>query len=338
MLPKPDPIPLDVAHAFAACVNARLMGCERSSEIGVLLSGGLDSTLIAYLASMTKTKTPPLRFFTFYHSESSPDLKWARVIAAALNVPLVEYHIRPTLGDLMETVKGISSFDTTTVRASTMQQLAFKRMRQEYPHLKVVLCGEGADELLGGYQYFKRAPSTADAAEECDRLLDEIHLFDGLRVDRTAGMYGFEVRLPFLDSAFVETVKRVPHAERFDLDSLTTKAWFRSKIASGLPRIPEAVLEVVLGRAKDAMSDAVGTSWRDDAMRLCSSSHLRKGAVAFADGPSPATDEERFYINVFKEAYPLVKHSPIPHYWQPRWIDGAARGDPSATTWACYNV
>ena len=339
VLPKPDPIPLDVAHAFASVVGARLLGCEQSSEVAVLLSGGLDSTAVAYLASMAQLPNKPkLRFFTFFHNTESPDLKWARVVASTLKVPLVEYHIKPTLEDVKETVRVVSSFDTTTVRASTMQLLAFKRMRRDFPSIKVVLCGEGADELLGGYQYFKCAPNERAAEAECDYLLENIHLYDGLRVDRTAARFGFEVRLPFLDARFIETVKKISIEERFDLDSSTTKSWFRAKLAMGLPRIPEAVLEVILGRAKDAMSDAVGASWREEVGRLAASNVLSSHTVQLEGGPTPRTAEERFYAACFVEAYPLVKKSPIPDYWKPRWINQEDEADPSATTWPCYSV
>lgn len=339
-LPSAAPLQLNIPQAFAVAVGHRLTNCEHTSEIGILLSGGLDSTAIAYVAAKSHLEgQPPLRAFTFFHDENSPDLQNARSVAAALNIPLVELLVRPTLDDVQRCIAAIGSYDTTTVRAATMQFVAFTQIRERYPAIKVVLSGEGADELLGGYDYFKAAPSAADAAEECDRLLQDVHRYDGLRVDRTAASHGIEVRLPFLDAHFISTVQAAGGPEvRFPVDAqrIISKSWFRSHIALGFSGIPEAVAEVIVGRAKAAMSDAVGASWVDTVKVLTA---RRVGETTpppqpYKDGPTPQTPEEQFYLRCFRTAYPLVQCSPIKYYWMPKWQPTAT--DPSATTWECF--
>ena len=336
-MPRAPKLHLDVAHAFACAVGARMTNCEHTSEIGVLLSGGLDSTAVAYIMSISQLKgRPPIRAFTFYHDSKSQDLKCARKVAAAIDIPLEEIHVQPTLEDVRRCIRVIGSYDTTTVRASTMQMLAFQQIRERFPAIKVVLCGEGADELLGGYQYFLATPSPAEAEAESIRLMSEIHRYDGLRVDRTAAAYGFEVRLPFLDAQFVETVRAAaPATERF-AKSMLTKSWFRSKLAMGLCNIPEPVLEVIIGRSKAALSDAVGGTWIDTLkIMIARRTGSSETPPPYSDGPTPVTAEEQFYLRCFRDAFPLVQRSPIKHYWMPKWQPGAT--DPSATTWACYS-
>lgn len=325
----PSPNILRSGLAFQCAVGSRLLGCPNSADgAAILLSGGLDSTAVAYAASLVKF-APVLHAVTFYYDDQSPDLVAARAVAKELNMPLTEIKVQPTLDDACRAAQTLSTYDITTVRAGTLQLAALKELRRLKPNLKVLLAGEGADEALGGYQYFKHAPSADEAADECQRLLAQIHKFDGLRVDRAAGQFGFEVRLPFLDSAFVGQIQSVSPAVRFPpaVNGLT-KAWFREELMSALPQMGPAVKAVVSGRHKDALSDACGYSWVDY-LAEASSAHMPATPSPPIGWPVPLTPEAAQYYAAYVDYFGVDSPPPIPHYWMPRWCDAA---DPSART------
>jgi len=186
-------------ETFEDAVDLRLSTTER--EIGFLLSGGLDSSLIASIATrkLGKIKTFSIGL------EGSPDLEAARIVSKYLNTDHTEVTFTPEEGVavLTSVIKSLESYDTTTVRASTPMWLLCKYIK-ENTNCRYIFSGEGSDELLGGYLYFHNAPSVDEFACENMRRLRLIHQFDGLRADRCAGAHGLDLIVPFLDKHFID--------------------------------------------------------------------------------------------------------------------------------------
>lgn len=302
------------------------------NQVAILLSGGLDSSCVAFVAArLARERNVPVVAYTFYYNDRSPDLHYARELARELSVRHVAIHVRPTRADVVEAIHATATYCTTTVRASTLQLCGFRDIRRQMtdPSHVVFLTGEGADEALGGYQYFERAPSSAEASAECRRLLDHIHESDGLRVDRTAGAYGFEVRVPFLAPRFVDAVQCVPADTSLPQDATMTKSWFRQQFADFYGADVGPVMRRILWRPKNALSDAVGLNWVTDLQAFIEhdlpDSEYRRLSGLYYPGLTP-TKEAVYYRRHFATLYP--NHHCLDEIWMPRWHPGVT--DPSA--------
>ena len=310
-----DPAPL-VRAALEEAVLKRVMTSER--PVAALLSGGLDSSLVCAIAQrvLTNFGRPPLQTFSI-GMEGSTDLEYARKVAK--HIRSVHTEISVTADQMFsvipQVIHGIESYDITTVRASVGNWLCGQYIRENTP-CKVVLNGDGSDEVWGSYKYFRRAPSDDQFDLECGRLLDEIHLYDVLRSDRSISCHGLEPRTPFLDKAFVAVALSVPTDKRRNDKQLLREAF----VGDWLP-------DEVLWREKEAFSDGVSSvekSWFQEIKD-------RVKDVRCCDAiPNPPTAEARWYRSVFNEHFPNIG-DPWP-YWMPRW--SPETNDPSARTLA----
>ena len=288
-------------HCLRSCViqavRKRLLS-ER--PIGALLSGGVDSSLIAAIVAR---EIYPRKLQTFSIGfEGSPDLKHGRTVADKIGSDHHEIVMTPDdfRNAVPQVVKDIESYDITTVRASVGNWLVGKYIK-EHTDCKVIFNGDGSDEIGGGYKYMRAAPSGEAFDLETERLLSEIHMFDVLRSDRCMAAHGLEARTPFLDKQVVAIWKSAPVEFRRPSKSRIEKNLLRDAFVydNYLPAN-------VLWRKKEAFSDGVSSS----------------DSKPWYARP----DEGRYYRQLFSEHY-LPWASVIPHMWMPRWVNAT---DPSA--------
>lgn len=276
---------------------------------GVLISGGLDSSLIAAIASKYSRKRiesddteeawwPRLHSFSIGLAES-PDLRYARKVAQHLDTVHHEiiYTIQEGLDALRDVIYHIETYDVTSIRASTPMYLMARKIRST--GIKMVLSGEGADEVFGGYLYFHLAPSAAEFHEETVRKLHKLSKYDCLRANKSMAAWGIEARVPFLDKEFLE------YAMSFDpTDKMCTgrieKYALRKAFEGYLP-------EEILWRQKEQFSDGVGYSWIDSlkkyAEQKVTDQMLEKSPERFPIN-SPTTKEGYLYREIFEEVFP----------------------------------
>lgn len=329
-----------VYESLCAAVRKRMM-TER--PVAALLSGGVDSSLIASLVSreLRAAGAPPLKTFSIGF-EGSEDLRHARMVADWIGSDHTEVVMTPDefFAAIPEVVLLIQSYDVTTVRASVGNYLVSRAVK-EMCDAKVVFNGDGSDEVFGSYLYFYKAPSDSDFEDEVTRLLRDIHGFDVLRSDRSISANGLEPRTPFLDKAFVEVARALP--TRFRRPGATNpetggepicEKWILRKAFEGSGLLPNAVL----WRRKEAFSDGVSgkvKSWYEEIQERVAElvpSDWREKAAVMTHLP-PHTAEAYYYRTLFEEAVgreESVLKTATPYYWMPRWIEGAT--DPSART------
>jgi asparagine synthase (glutamine-hydrolysing) len=313
--------PSPIKQVFEESVKIRIQNTDRN--VAFLLSGGLDSSLVAAIGKKylcTKIKT-----FSIGTSVDSPDLKAARVMAEFLDSDHTEILFDPIkdgLPVIEQVIYSLESYDTTTVRASVPMWLLAKHISENTDY-KVILSGEGSDELFGGYLYFHYAPSVNDFSKECSRRLRLIHQFDGLRADRCMAAHGLELRVPFLDKKFVELGMTIDQSLKVP-GSKMEKWVLREAFEGVLPK-------EILWRQKNGMSDAVGYNWVDTIKQYCdwmvSDSDFHKIKENARGHNVPMTKEEAFYREKFWDFFKKSNDHLISEIWRPRWTDTT---DPSA--------
>jgi len=297
-------------------VHDRIDNTDR--EIGFLLSGGLDSSLIASIAAK---KLGKIRTFSI-GLEGSPDLEAARTMAKYLDTDHTEVKFTPEEGiaHINDVIHSLESYDTTTVRASTPMWLLCKYIKQNTP-CRYIFSGEGSDEILGGYLYFRNAPNVDEFACENMRRLRLIHQFDGLRADRCAGAHGLDMIVPFLDKNFIDFCMIINQNEKMDG---MEKRILREAFEGYLPH-------EILWRQKDGMSDAVGTNWVDEVKRYAEKdiddTVFRETKLKSRGHNTPLTKEEVLYRNIFWKMYGKENDHLISEIWRPKWTTVT---DPSA--------
>ncbi|SFW17797.1 asparagine synthase B [Luteibacter sp. UNCMF366Tsu5.1] len=334
--------PAALRAAFEAAVHRQMM---TDVPYGVLLSGGLDSSLVAAVAAGFARRRieeddrgeawwPRLHSFAI-GLEGSPDLAAAEVAAEALGT--VHHGFRYTfeegLDALPEVIRHIETYDVTTIRASTPMFLLARRIKAM--GVKMVLSGEGSDEVFGGYLYFHKAPSARAFHEETVRKLDALHYYDCLRANKSMSAWGVEARVPFLDTEFLQT------AMAFDAEA---KMVARKGIEKGILReaFEGALPPSILWRQKEQFSDGVGYGWIDGLKAHAEAMVTdREFAAAAARFPfnTPATKEAYFYRSLFETHFPgeacaatvpggksIACSSPAALAWDPSF---AAAADPS---------
>jgi asparagine synthase (glutamine-hydrolysing) len=306
----------DLKETFIQCVHERLATTER--DIGFLLSGGLDSSLIASIAAR---KLGKINTFSI-GLKGSPDLEAARRVAKYLNSNHTEvtFTTEEGISHVNDVIYSLESYDTTTVRASTPMWLLCKYIK-EHTNCRYIFSGEGSDEILGGYLYFHNAPSTDEFALENMRRLRLIHQFDGLRADRCAGAHGLDLIVPFLDKKFIDVcMKMNQRKKRGGME----KRVLREAFEGYLP-------DEILWRQKDGMSDAVGTSWVDGikmyAEMTVSDSEFMEIRNKSMYHNTPLTKEEALYRKIFWTYYGTDHDHLISEIWRPKWTSIT---DPSA--------
>lgn len=279
--------------------------------VGFFLSGGLDSSIIAAIgANLSKE---PIRTFSIgFEGCDSPDLIAARKVAKHIGSrhTEVKFTLEEGINALNDVIYHLETYDTTTIRASVPMYLLSKYIAEK-TNIRVILSGEGSDELFGGYLYFHSAPDVDSFTKETNRLLRDVYLFDVLRADRCTSAHGLELRVPFFDPDFIEYVMDgfASHM-KMPSDEFMEKEILRSAFSSYLP-------EEIIRRQKNGMSDAVGYNWVDGIKEYAKS----KGFYFLSKNP-----EEAMYKDIFKKhGYP---ESLVLYKWMPKWTPGAT--DPSA--------
>ncbi|HEY4291940.1 asparagine synthase B [Luteibacter sp.] len=334
--------PAALRAAFEAAVHRQMM---TDVPYGVLLSGGLDSSLVAAVAAGFARRRieaddgaeawwPRLHSFAI-GLERSPDLRAAEIAAAALGTVHhgFLYTLEEGLDALPEVIRHVETYDVTTIRASTPMFLLARRIKAM--GVKMVLSGEGSDEVFGGYLYFHKAPSARAFHEETVRKLDALHYYDCLRANKSMSAWGVEARVPFLDLDFLDT------AMGFDAEA---KMVARKGIEKGILREAfEGMLPAeILWRQKEQFSDGVGYGWidglKEHAGKQVSDREFAAAAARFPRN-TPATKEAYFYRALFEKHFPgdacaatvpggksIACSSPAALAWDPAF---AAAADPS---------
>lgn len=349
-----NPDPTDVYRMCRTLLTKSVVDrLHADREIGCLLSGGLDSSLIAAIASQElKKQGRVLRTFSI-GMEGSPDVKYAKIVASHIGSTHTNFDVPENewVDAIREVIRISETFDKTTVRATVGQYLISKKI-SETTNIKVLLIGDGSDEATGGYLYFHKAPNPMALHFETQRLLHWIHYYDVLRADRGVASNGIEARVPFLSHEWinfyfqVDPIMRIPKAHTLSTgQSNVYEKYLLRKSFDGTGLLPECVL----WRKKEAFSDGVSSesrSWyqivQDKANQEISDSQFDSLIKMYEDYKNlteeeiviPDTKEALYYHLIFDEFYPSQYHT-IPYYWMPKWIDGAT--DPSARTLSIYN-
>jgi asparagine synthase (glutamine-hydrolysing) len=321
-------------------VEKRVVGTTER-PIACLLSGGLDSSLIAALVNKYYKGSTPLETYSI-GMEGSEDLRFAEIVAKHINskhtsIVLTENDF---FNAIPEVIAAIESYDTTTVRASVGNYLIGKYIKA-HSNAKVIFNGDGSDELTGGYLYFQETPDDMEFDKECKRLLKNIHAFDVLRSDKSISSHGLEPRTPFLDRSWVDYYLDIPSSLRNHVHNKDAK-----EIEKYILRLTFSIYEPdllplqVLWRKKEAFSDGVSglhKSWyeiiRDKLENYCDWGSDEKDDVKkYHNHNVPKTNEQRYYRNIYDRLYPNTFHT-IPYFWMPRYIDAT---DASARTLKIY--
>ncbi|QBY05829.1 asparagine synthase B [Thalassotalea sp. HSM 43] len=279
---------------------------------GVLLSGGLDSSLISAITQkfaarrveendLSEAWWPKLHSFAC-GLEGSPDLVAAQKVADAIGTihHSVTFTVQDGLDAIKEVIYHLETYDVTTVRASTPMYLMARKIKAM--GIKMVLSGEGADEIFGGYLYFHKAPNAKEFHEELVRKLDKLHMFDCLRANKAMSAWGIEARVPFLDKNFLDTAMRIDPEDKMCKNGRIEKHVLRSAFEGYLP-------EEILWRQKEQFSDGVGYNWIDSLKELVeqevSDQQLANAAFKFPHN-TPESKEAYFYRRIFEEHFPLA--------------------------------
>ena len=299
--------PAAVREALEAAVQRQLM---TDVPYGVLLSGGLDSSIIAatakrYADRRVEADGEARAWWPTLHSfaiglEGSPDLAAAAEVAAHIGTEHHAFHftVQEGIDALPDVIRHLETFDVTTVRAATPMYLMARRIKAM--GVKMVLSGEGADEIFGGYLYFHKAPDARAFHEETVRKLDRLHLFDCLRANKAMAAWGVEARVPFLDQRFLDVAMSVDPEAKRPVPGRMEKHLLREAFADALP-------PSVAWRQKEQFSDGVGYGWIDGlrayAEREVSDAQLARAATRFPIC-TPDTKEGYLYRTLFDAHFP----------------------------------
>ena len=313
----------EIHDALEASVKRQLMS---DVPYGVLLSGGLDSSVISAIAEKysttrvenggeTKAYWPRLHSFAV-GLKGAPDLAKARLVAEHIGTVHheINYTIQEGLDAIRDVIYFIETYDVTTVRASTPMYLLARVIRSM--GIKMVLSGEGADEVFGGYLYFHKAPDAKAFHEETVRKLGKLYMYDCLRANKSLAAWGIEGRVPFLDKEFLDVAMGMNPVLKMCPGKTIEKKVVREAFADLLP-------EEVVWRQKEQFSDGVGYSWIDTLKQITASAvsdeQMAHAAERFPINP-PQNKEEYYYRSIFAEHFPS---------------DSAARSVPSVPSVAC---
>ncbi len=321
---KNNPASVSAIHdALEAAVKRQLMS---DVPYGVLLSGGLDSSVISaiakkFAARRIETDGKKDAWWPQLHSfavglKGAPDLIKAREVADYIGTVHheINYTIQEGLDAVRDVIYFIETYDVTTVRASTPMYLLARVIKSM--GIKMVLSGEGADEVFGGYLYFHKAPNAKAFHEETVRKLSKLYLYDCLRANKSLSAWGVEGRVPFLDKEFLDVAMRTNPEAKMCPGKTIEKKIVREAFADMLP-------ESVAWRQKEQFSDGVGYSWIDTLKEITSKAvtdeQMAHAAERFPIN-TPMNKEEYYYRSIFEEYFPS---------------ESAARSVPSVPSVAC---
>ena len=321
---KDNPASVQALHdALEAAVRRQLMS---DVPYGVLLSGGLDSSITSaiakkYAAKRVETGGKADAWWPQLHSfavglKGAPDLAAAKKVADYIGTVHheINYTIEEGLDAIRDVIYYIETYDVTTVRASTPMYLLARVIKSM--GIKMVLSGEGADEVFGGYLYFHKAPDARAFHEETVRKLGKLYMYDCLRANKSLAAWGVEGRVPFLDKEFLDTAMRLNPEAKMCPGKTIEKRILREAFADMLP-------QEIAWRQKEQFSDGVGYSWIDTLKRITSEAvsdeEIANAAKRFPINP-PQNKEEYYYRSIFEEHFPS---------------ESAARSVPSVPSVAC---
>ena len=296
-----------IHDSLSAAVKRQLMS---DVPYGVLLSGGLDSSITSALAKKFASKRvesndeqdawyPQLHSFSV-GLKDAPDLKAAKIVAD--HIGTIHHEINFTIQEGIDAIRDViyhlETYDITTIRASTPMYLMARAIKSL--GIKMVLSGEGADELFGGYLYFHKAPNAKEFHEETVRKLDKLHQYDCLRANKSLAAWGIEGRVPFLDKEFIDVAMNINPEDKMIKNGRIEKWVLREAFKDYLP-------ESVLWRQKEQFSDGVGYSWIDSLKELVSkevSDNDLKNASNVFPVNTPQNKEEFYYRSIFNDHFP----------------------------------
>ncbi|MXR68471.1 asparagine synthase B [Shewanella sp. JBTF-M18] len=298
----------ELREALEAAVKRQLMS---DVPYGVLLSGGLDSSVVSAITQTFAKRRieddgasdawwPQLHSFAVGLT-GAPDLAAAQKVADAIGTihHEITFSFQEGLDALKDVIYHLETYDVTTIRAATPMYLMARKIKAM--GIKMVLSGEGADELFGGYLYFHKAPNAQAFHEELVRKLDKLHLFDCLRANKAMAAWGLEARVPFLDKEFIDTAMRINPEAKMSKDGRIEKHILRQAFEHKLP-------QEVAWRQKEQFSDGVGYSWidglKDHAEAQVDDLQLANAKFRFPYN-TPETKEAYFYRCFFEEHFPL---------------------------------
>ena len=313
----------EVRLGLMSAVKRQLMS---DVPYGVLLSGGLDSSVISAIAARyashrvendgaTEAWWPRLHSFAV-GLKGAPDLAKAKLVAERIGTVHheINYTIQEGLDAIRDVIYFIETYDVTTVRASTPMYLLARVIKSM--GIKMVLSGEGADEIFGGYLYFHKAPTPEEFHKETVRKLSKLHLYDCLRANKSLSAWGVEGRVPFLDKEFLDVAMTLDPSYKMCPGKEIEKKVVRDAFSDMLP-------EEIAWRQKEQFSDGVGYSWIDTLKQITASAvsdeQMAHAAEHFPINP-PRNKEEYYYRSIFAEHFPS---------------DSAARSVPSVPSVAC---
>lgn len=317
------------------CVKKRLI---TDRPLGCLLSGGLDSSLIASIASkQLKEKGQKLRTFTI-GMEGGTDIKYAEMVAKHIDSDHKTIYIteKDALSIIPDIIKTCETYDTTTIRASIFQYLLAKYI-SENTDIKVLLNGDGADETQMGYLYNYYAPNDEEAHNDNIRILREIHNYDGLRVDRNISHWGLEARLPYLDKEFTELYLQIDPKLKRPIKNLQMEKQLIRNVYKYNNDKYVYLPDKVLFRVKEAFSDGVSStekSWYQIIQKHIEDTYeIFKVEYDHYQHMRPLTYENIYYRETFEKLFSSSVVKVIPHYWLPNWIK---TNEPSARILSVY--
>jgi len=321
---KDNPTSIEDLHdALSDAVHRQLMS---DVPYGVLLSGGLDSSITSALAKKFSSKRvesddtqeawwPQLHSFSV-GLEDSPDLAAAKKVSE--HIGSIHHEVIFTIQEGLDAIKDViyhlETYDITTVRASTPMYLMARSIKSH--GIKMVLSGEGADELFGGYLYFHKAPSAEEFHKETVRKLEKLHQYDCLRANKSLAAWGIEGRVPFLDKEFIDVAMRINPQDKMITKERMEKWVVRKAFEDYLP-------ESVAWRQKEQFSDGVGYSWIDtlkEVVEAAVTDEQMDNAHFRFPLQSPQNKEEFYYRTIFENHFPS---------------DAAALSVPSVPSVAC---
>lgn len=337
-----NPTGLDLACAslrfgLEEAVKKRML-TER--PIAALLSGGIDSSLIASLVqkNLRELGLPPLKTFSIGMPGSS-DIQYAKMVAQWIKSDHTEIILTSEkfFEAIPEVISAIESFDTTTVRASVGNWLICREIRKT--ECRVVFNGDGSDEIFGSYLYFYNAPNEISFEEESDRLLRDMHLYDIRRSDGSISSHGLEARTPFLDKQFVAIAKSIDTKYRQPTRGKQVEKWILRKAFDDGETLPKDII----WRRKEAFSDGVSSaekSWYEEIQEKVKlvipsdwKTKISDDEKFYMNHLIPITEEQYYYRTIYIKLYGSIIDT-VPYFWMPKWVQGVT--DPSARTLCLY--
>jgi len=322
----------EIRDALTEATRKRLMS---DVPIGVLLSGGLDSSLTSSIAArLLAEKGKKLHSFSIGLDKDAPDAAAARKVAEFLGTNHHEIHftIEQGIEILDKLIWHLETYDVTSVRASTPMYFLSKAITDL--GIKVVLSGEGADEIFGGYLYFRNAPSTDEFQKETIERVQKLFTADLLRADKSTMAHGLEARVPFLDKNFLDVSMLIKAEEKQPktYDGVEKYILRKAFDTPDQPYLPQEVL----WRQKEQFSDGVGYNWIDTLIEYCSSKVTDEQLEAAAEKfpyNTPTTREAYFYRDIFHKHYPQLSAAQTVRKWIPKWQENQ---DPSGRANAAH--